>query len=129
MKTLLSMFVVLTLASTSLFAASQSKSSDFLSKPTKKITKLRVSGTKIASYSCKETPILQVQYFLVGETPAAMVPIHEKHVLFVKTLSASGERYVSGDYVWWNKGDKAFLEDSKSEHPHKLLYSNCEQQF
>jgi membrane-bound inhibitor of C-type lysozyme len=129
MKSILSISLVLALASSPLFAASQTKSSDFLSKPVKKITKLRVSNARIASYTCKEAPTVRVQYFSVGETPAVMIPIQEKNVLFVRTLAASGERYVSGPYVWWNKGDKAFLEDSTSERPHKLLYSDCEQQF
>jgi membrane-bound inhibitor of C-type lysozyme len=129
MKTVLTLSVVLALASSPLFAASHTKSSDFLTKPVKKITHLHVSNAQVAAYTCKEAPTVRVQYFSVGETPAVMVPIDGKNVLFVKTLSASGERYVSGPYVWWNKGEKAFLEDSTGERSHKLVYSDCEQQF
>lgn len=119
--------VILIFTSHSIFAASPEHQESFLNKSVKKITRLPASHTKIASYSCQETDV-QVQYFFVGDTAAAMVPIQGEKTLFVSILAGSGVKYVSGPYVWWSKGNTAFLEDS-STLPNKLVYSDCEQQF
>ena len=61
-----------------------------------------------ASADAKPTP-LSVEYLNMPANNLAIVPIGGSPRLFVSTLSASGAKYVSGEWVWWTKGPRGDL--------------------
>lgn len=75
---------------------------------------LSVSGDlerKLVTYDCGAETRLAVEYLNAAPDFLALVPIDGKPRIFVNTISASGAKYESGQYVWWNKGSDATLGD------------------
>jgi membrane-bound inhibitor of C-type lysozyme len=66
---------------------------------------------KNTSYDCGTAGKLAVQYVNASPNFLAVIPIKDQTLLFVNTISASGAKYESGQYVWWNKGADATLSD------------------
>jgi membrane-bound inhibitor of C-type lysozyme len=65
-----------------------------------------------AIYGCGEgTEPLTVKYINAAPNFFAIVPIEGNDVVFVNVISASGAKYVSGQYEWWNKGADVTLHD------------------
>lgn len=119
--------ILFALSSNQVLAQKNKKGEGFLNPPAKTVSTLKAQNTTVASYNCGENVTLRVQYFTMAETDAALVPVQGKERLFVRELAASGERYVSGPYVWWAKGDEASLEDTTSRPAQ--VYTNCRRVF
>ena len=66
---------------------------------------------KNTTYDCGDAGKLAVQYVNAAPNFLAVIPIKEQSLVFVNTISASGAKYESGQYVWWNKGSDATLSD------------------
>jgi len=66
---------------------------------------------KSTTYDCGDAGTLAVQYVNAAPNFLALIPIKDQKLLFVNTISASGAKYESGQYVWWNKGADATLSD------------------
>ena len=66
-------------------------------------------------YACGEAPSIEVRYVLSGAESLALVPVEGEQRIFVQVVSASGARYVSGQYEWWVKGDDGMLTDLIAE--------------
>jgi membrane-bound inhibitor of C-type lysozyme len=65
-----------------------------------------------AIYGCGEgTEPLTVKYVNAAPNFFAIVPIEGEDVVMVNVISASGAKYVSGRYEWWNKGVDVSLQD------------------
>ena len=63
-------------------------------------------------YGCGEgTEPLTVEYVNAAPNFLAIVPIDGQDLVFVNVISASGAKYVAGQYEWWNKGSDATLHD------------------
>jgi membrane-bound inhibitor of C-type lysozyme len=62
-------------------------------------------------YDCGDAGKLAVQYLNAAPNFLALIPIKDQTLVFVNTISASGAKYESGQYVWWNKGADATLSD------------------
>jgi membrane-bound inhibitor of C-type lysozyme len=63
-------------------------------------------------YGCGEgTEPLTVKYINAAPNFFAIVPIEGQDVVFVNVVSASGAKYVSGVYEWWNKGADVSLHN------------------
>lgn len=76
---------------------------------------LSISGDaeiRAVNYLCsgREAP-LAVQYINAAPNFLALIPIEDKTLIFVTTISASGAKYESGQFVWWDKGSDATLSD------------------
>ena len=67
------------------------------------------------TYTCADGASIAVQYVNAGANRLALLPIDGAERIFVNVVSASGARYVSGEYVWWSKGDGATLENEMKE--------------
>lgn len=67
---------------------------------------------KTVQYLCdgRDAP-LTVQYINAAPNFLALIPIEDKTLIFVTTVSASGAKYESGQFVWWDKGTDATLSD------------------
>lgn len=63
------------------------------------------------TYSCGDREPFSVQYVNAGPNSLAIVPVDGEDRIFVNVLSASGAQYVSGEHVWWTKGDTAMLQN------------------
>jgi len=75
---------------------------------------LNLSGNaevKVATYDCEGHDPLTVQYLNAAPNFLALLPIDGQVQIFVNTISASGAKYESGQYIWWNKGSDATLSD------------------
>lgn len=68
-----------------------------------------------ATYSCADGEPFAVQYVNAGANTLALLPIDGQERVFVNVVSGSGARYVSGQYVWWSRGDTATLENELEE--------------
>lgn len=66
---------------------------------------------KNTTYDCGDAGKLAVQYVNASPNFLAVIPIKDQTLVFVNTISASGAKYESGQYVWWNKGADATLSD------------------
>ncbi len=65
-----------------------------------------------AIYGCGEgTEPLTVKYINAAPNFLAIVPVQGEDVVFVNVVSASGAKYVSGVWEWWNKGADASLHN------------------
>lgn len=69
----------------------------------------------VTTYQCDgiDEP-MTVQYINAHPTFLAIVPVEGEELLFVNVVSASGARYVSGQYEWWTQGNDAQFTDSMS---------------
>jgi membrane-bound inhibitor of C-type lysozyme len=79
-------------------------------------------GTKIGLPSGP----FSVHYFNGAGNSLAVVPIGGKSLIFANVMAASGARYASGTYIWWEAGGAATLyldslegKDQSSCHPAK----------
>lgn len=45
----------------------------------------------------------------------AIVPVGERRMVFVNVISASGAKYVAGQYEFWTKGAEATLTDVQAD--------------
>ena len=76
-------------------------------------------------YRCAGDVRLPVRYLNTNAGALAYLRAGGKKRLFVSVMAASGVKYVSDRYVWWTKGDEAFLEDvTRDEEP---LVKDCRQ--
>jgi membrane-bound inhibitor of C-type lysozyme len=65
-----------------------------------------------AIYGCgDETEPLTVKYINAAPNFFAIVPIEGQDVVMVNVFSASGAKYVSGVWEWWNKGSDGSLHN------------------
>ena len=60
-----------------------------------------------AEYDCPDSGKVSVSYINAGENSLAIISANDMNRVFVNVISGSGARYVSGQYEWWSKGDKA----------------------
>jgi membrane-bound inhibitor of C-type lysozyme len=68
-----------------------------------------------------------VQYINGAGNSLAVVPIGGNSLIFANVMAASGARYASGTYIWWEAGGAATLyldslegKDQSSCHPVKV---------
>jgi membrane-bound inhibitor of C-type lysozyme len=67
---------------------------------------------KTVNYGCQgDFDQLAVDYINAAPNYLAMIPLDGSTLLFNTVLAGSGAKYVSGKYVWWNKGNDASLYD------------------
>lgn len=52
------------------------------------------------------TGTFQVKYLNGAGNSLAVLPINGKSLVFATVLSASGARYASDKYIWWEAGDR-----------------------
>ncbi len=65
-----------------------------------------------AVYGCGEgAEPLTVKYINAAPNFLAIIPVEGEDVVFVNVVSASGAKYVSGVWEWWNKGADASLHN------------------
>ncbi|MEO6014349.1 MAG: MliC family protein [Devosia sp.] len=62
-------------------------------------------------YDCGTEQPLLVQYVYAEPNFLAIIPIDGEDRVFVNVVSASGAKYVAGEYEWWNKGPDATLHN------------------
>jgi len=69
----------------------------------------------IATYQCEglEDDVV-VEYINAHPVFLAILPVEGESLVFVNVISASGARYVSGQYVWWSQGNEAQLIDEQA---------------
>lgn len=65
-------------------------------------------------YQCDNGDGFRIQYVNAAPNFLAIVPVEGETHIFATTISASGARYVSGPYEWWDTGDEATLRDLRS---------------
>lgn len=65
-------------------------------------------------YQCDNGQSFRAQYVNAAPNFLAIVPVEGETHIFATTISASGARYVSGPYEWWDTGEEATLRDLRS---------------
>ncbi|MFA5924824.1 MAG: MliC family protein [Methylococcaceae bacterium] len=71
------------------------------------------------TFSCAGNKTIQVLFFA---DKAELTLSDGRHLLLLQVISASGARYANTDesFVFWNKGNTAFIEES-----HKTTFKDC----
>ena len=81
----------------------------------------KATGSFINSvtFSCAGNKTIQVLFF---DDKAEITLSDGRHMLLLQAISASGARYANPDesFVFWNKGNTAFIEES-----HKTTFKDC----
>ena len=67
--------------------------------------------TITANYDCGTDAPLTVTYLNADPNFLVIVPVKGEDLIFVNTIAASGAKYEAGQYIWWNKGADATLND------------------
>lgn len=63
------------------------------------------------SYQCGAEGALQVHYISSDTNDLALVPVDDDTRVFAGVISASGARYVAGQYEWWSAQQGATLRN------------------
>ena len=68
------------------------------------------------TYQCEgiEQPFA-VQFINADPNFLAIVPVGPQKMVFVNVMSASGAKYVAGQYEFWTKGSEATLSDLQAD--------------
>ncbi|SDG25047.1 MliC family protein [Pelagibacterium luteolum] len=70
----------------------------------------------VTSYTCDGIDdLLTVEYINAHPIFLGIVPVDGESLVFVNVISASGARYVSGQYEWWTQGNNATLTDATAD--------------
>ncbi len=75
---------------------------------------LSLSGNferNVVQYQCEGLEPFAVDFINASPNFLAIVPIGPQKLVFVNVMSASGARYVSGQFEFWTKGSEATLTD------------------
>ena len=64
-----------------------------------------------------------VEYINGGGNSLAVLPIHEKPLVFANVVAADGARYAAGAYVWWDARPKSVTLSADLGQGHKQ--SDC----
>lgn len=62
-------------------------------------------------YQCEGIDPISVDFINASPNFIALVPIGPQKLVFVSVMSASGVKYVSGQFEFWTKGSEATLTD------------------
>ena len=66
---------------------------------------------KTVNYACENQDPVSVEYINAAPNFLAVMQLAGQTVVLVNVITASGAKYVSGTYEWWNKGNTATLHD------------------
>lgn len=75
----------------------------------------RNAERRLINYTCEEADGFSVEYINAVPNFLALVPIEGETLIFTAVLSASGARYVAGQYEWWTEGPEGTLRDLTQE--------------
>lgn len=79
----------------------------------------------VIKYQCENAEeLLEVEYLNAEPNYLAILTKDGKKLIFASALSASGVRYVSGQYEWWTKGPDASFYD-RTEGPDAAPQLTC----
>ncbi|WP_341864172.1 MliC family protein [Gymnodinialimonas sp. 57CJ19] len=67
------------------------------------------------SYQCGSEGALTIHYITTNDDILALVPVDDDPRVFAGVVSASGSRYVSGQFEWWSHGAEGTLRNVISE--------------
>lgn len=66
--------------------------------------------SQTVEYVCAGRTIA-VRYINAGSVALAVMELAGEQIVASNVIAASGARYAARQYVWWNKGSEAFLQD------------------
>ena len=65
-----------------------------------------------------------VEYINGGGNSLAVLPIHEKPMIFANVMAADGARYAAGRYIWWDAPGRSITLSAETTEGHKQ--SDCQ---
>jgi len=65
----------------------------------------------IVEYQCEGLDPFKVEFINAEPNFLAIMPIGPRKLVFVNVMSASGAKYVAGQFEFWTKGSDATLTD------------------
>lgn len=90
--------------------------------------------TDTVTYACERGVRIEASYVTGAEGAVAVLQVEGRQVALSQAISASGARYAqtldtggnAQGYVWWTKGDTAFLEwQPEGASPSVTLLTDC----
>lgn len=92
---------------------------------------LSVKGGDAISYRCENGEVITAQYYSLSDDSLFFVKLtmpDSKEYTLPLSVSASGARYTDGrEFVWWTKGDTAFVETRDEEGNWEIKYKDCKE--
>ncbi len=86
---------------------------------------VRFRDVRTVHYRCDADRTLTVRYLNGTDNSAAILRISGNPLLFVNVISASGVRYVAGQYEWLTKGDEGSLRNLELDQNATPVYAGC----
>ena len=66
-------------------------------------------------YQCEGLEPFSVEFINAEPNFLAIVPVGPRRMVFVNVISASGAKYVAGQFEFWTKGSEATLTDLQAD--------------
>ncbi|MFQ0814394.1 hypothetical protein AVM02_16870 [Brucella anthropi] len=82
--------------------------------------------TNAVLYKCGEKNV-PVTYYNAGDISLAALGLEDGIVVASNVISGSGAKYAGGVYIWWTKGDTAYLYNLLDD-PDQSKPTNCVEQ-
>ncbi|MBN9309808.1 MAG: MliC family protein [Devosia sp.] len=71
----------------------------------------------IVQYQCEGLDPFTVDFINAEPNFLAVIPVGPRKMVFVNVMSASGAKYVAGQFEFWTKGSEATLTDLQATPP------------
>ncbi len=71
----------------------------------------------IVEYECEMIGPIKVDFINAEPNFLAILPVGPRKMVFVNVMSASGAKYVAGQFEFWTKGSEATLTDLQATPP------------
>ena len=92
---------------------------------------LTVRGGERVAYQCENGDRIVARYYSLSDGSLDFVKVSMpdgKEYTLPNAVSASGARYTDDrEFVWWTKGDSAFLQTRDQTGEWQITYQNCQQ--
>ena len=69
------------------------------------------------TYQCEGLEPFTVDFINAEPNFLAIIPVGPRKMVFVNVMSASGAKYVAGQFEFWTKGSEATLTDLQATPP------------
>lgn len=69
----------------------------------------------IVEYQCEGLEPFRVDFINAQPNFLAIIPVGPQKLVFVNTISASGAKYVAGQFEFWTRGSEATLTDLQAD--------------
>lgn len=91
-----------------------------------RLPEIQAKSRQTSEYKCAAGKVVKVTYLSTANGQSfVLVPVKGQPLLFVRTMSGSGETYKADNYTWSTKGPNADLSDEMGAQNAPPLLADC----